>query len=175
MVRKSAAGREVGDRSSLTVVAVAATAFIVVAGIVLSAVFGVQAYRINQDRELRAEYSSFAQKMVVSLFTLNADNADQMYKNVMENTSGRAKQMFQENMKNTAKMIREGDMVTKATVLADAVSKIEEDEGSVLVVLDWIGHPKKEEKAAQSASFRLRVDITRINGDLKMTYLDWVA
>ncbi|ALG85925.1 hypothetical protein [Gordonia phthalatica] len=175
VVRKSATGRDAGDRSAWTLIAVASTAFLLVAGVVLSTVFGVQYYHIKKDRELRAEYSTFAQNMVVSMFTLNPDNADQMYKNVMANTSGRAKQMFQENMKNTAKMIREGDMVTKTTVLADAVSKATADEGSVLIVLDWTGHPKKDPKAAQSASFRLRVDITRINGEPKMTYLDWVA
>ncbi|MBM7366027.1 hypothetical protein [Gordonia hydrophobica] len=175
VVRRTATGRKAGDRSSLTLVALALTSLLVVAGIVLSAVFGVQYYQIRKDRELRAEYSSFARQMVVSMFTLNPDNADQMYKNVMDNTSGRARQMFKDNMKNTAKMIREGDMVTKTTVLADAVSKASADEGSVLVVLDWEGYPSKDKKSAQSASFRLRVDMTRLNGALKMTYLDWVA
>lgn len=175
VVRQSTSKRAAGDSSTLTVVAVAFTALIVVAAIILSATFGFQYYRIQQDRDLRAEYSTFAQQMVVSLTTLNPDNADQMYQNTMDKTSGRARQMFKDNMKSIAKMIREGDMVTKTSIVADAVTEATADEGSVLVVSSWSGHPKNDKKAVQSTSFRLRVDITRINGELKMTNFDWVA
>lgn len=175
VVRQSASKRVTTGSSTVTVVAVAFTALVVVAAIILSAAFGFQYYRIQQDRELRAEYSSFAQQMVVSLTTLNPDNADQMYQNTMDKTSGRARQMFKDNMKNIAKMIREGDMVTKTSIVADAVTEATPDEGSVLVVSAWEGHPKNDKKAVQATSFRLRVDITRINGELKMTNFDWVA
>ncbi|EGD55412.1 hypothetical protein [Gordonia neofelifaecis] len=174
VVRKSARD-DVRSGSRLTIIAVALTALVVVVGVVLSAVFGYQYYKIEQQREWRAEYSTFAQQMVVSMSTLDPDNADQMYKNAMEKTSGRAKQMFQENMKQVADMVRKGDMVTKTTIVADAVSKADEDEGSVLVVYAWEGHPKNDKKNVESTTFRARVDMTRINGELKMTYFDWVA
>ncbi|MGB3884658.1 hypothetical protein, partial [Gordonia sp. (in: high G+C Gram-positive bacteria)] len=174
VVRESAATKASGG-SAWMVVAAALTALLVVVGIVLSAFFGYQYSKIDHQRELRAEYSTFAQQMVVSMSTLNPDNADQMYRNAMEKTSGRAKQMFEENMKQVADMIRKGDMVTKTTVLADAVSKSTEEEGSVLVVYAWEGHPKNDKKNSDFATFRARVDMTRINGELKMTYFDWVA
>ncbi|WP_347956341.1 hypothetical protein [Gordonia aichiensis] len=175
VVRRSAGERAAGDGSRLVIVAVSLTALVVVVGVVLSAVFGYQYHKIEQERQLRAEYSTFAQQMVVSMSTLNPDNADQMYKNAMEKTSGRARQMFQENMKQVAEMVRKGDMVTKTTIVADAVSKSEPDEGSVLVVYAWQGHPKNDTKNTDFATFRARVDMTRINGELKMTYFDWVA
>ncbi|AUH67103.1 MULTISPECIES: hypothetical protein [Gordonia] len=174
VVRKSTR-QKAGDGSKLMIVAVVLTSLVLVIGAVLSGVFGYQYHQIEQQRQWRAEYSTFAQQMVVSMTTLDPQNADQMYKNAIDKTSGRAKQMFQENMKQVADMVRKGDLVTKTTILADAVSKADEDEGSVLIVYGWEGHPKNDPKSSESTTFRARVDMTRINGELKMTYFDWVA
>ncbi|WP_156890319.1 hypothetical protein [Gordonia shandongensis] len=175
VVRRSAGRGSLTPGGAVAVVASALGVLVLVAGIVLSVVFVVQYDRIQDKERLRAEYSSFAQQMVVSMTTLTSSNADQLEKNLTDKTSGRARQMFEENMKAITEMARRDDSVSTTTIVSDAVSKADDNEGSVLVVFAWEEHPRDDPKNTQFETFRARVDITRINGELKMTYFDWVA
>ena len=152
-----------------------AAAAVVVASLVLAVVFGVQAYRIDDERALRAEYDQFAQDVIVKMTTLTPENADKMLELALNRTSGRAKQMFRENMKQVTDIIRDDKMETKTTILASAVTEATDEDGSVLIVYGWEARAPENPNEPDIATFRARVDVTRINGELKMTNLEWVA
>lgn len=143
--------------------------------IVLAVVFTTASARIDDDRELRAGYDQFAQEVVVKLTTLNKDNADDMLEFMNKHTSGRALQEMRESMKQATDLIREDDMKTKTTVVASAVEKADEDTGSVLVVFVWESTAPEAPDKPIVETFRSRINITRINGDLKLTNYEWVG
>lgn len=160
--------------TALRVTALVTGALVLVAGVVLSILFAVGYQRIDHQRELRAEYAGFARQVVVQMTTLDSENADAMYKLAMEKTSGRAQQVFRDNMKQVTEMIREGDAVTKTTVLTEAVSEATDDEGTVLMVVGWESRTKDGSQEPLFQTFRYQVGMTRINGELKVTDLEFV-
>lgn len=164
----------VGGNVALKVVALILGVVLLVTGTVLSILFGVRYQRIEDEQALRAEYATFARQVVVQMTTLDAENADAMYKLAMDKTSGRAQQAFRDNMKQVTDLIRQGDAVTKTTVLTEAVSEAEPDEGTVLMVVGWEGRSKDGKTEPMFQTFRYRVGMTRINGDLKLTDLEFV-
>lgn len=171
----AAAPRSTLDRGkTLRLVAMLLGAVVLIGGIVASTFFGIALSRTQDERALRAEYATFARQVVVQMTTLNADNADEMYKTAMEKTSGRAQQVFRDNMKQVTDLVRKGDAVTKTTVLVDAVSKAQPNEGTVLMVVGWESRSKDGKQEPMFQTFRYEVGITRINGDLKLTDLEFV-
>lgn len=162
------------QRTALWVVGLCVGTVVLVAGTVLSIFFGMRYAEIQDERELRAEYATFARQVVVQMTTLDAENADNMYKLAMEKTSGRAQQVFRDNMKTVSELIRQGDAETKTTVLTEAVSKATPDEGEVLMVVGWEHRSKDADEAPLFQTFRYQVGMTRLNGELKVTELEFV-
>ena len=144
-----------------------------IACVVLSAFFLVATARIHHTQELRDEYSSFAERTVTRLLTLDADNADEMYDFAMTETSGRAQQMFRDNMKQVADLVRQGDAKTETKVLAEGISRADDAEGTALMVIGWADKTASPEQPVL-LTYRWKVDMTRINGDLKLTNLEFV-
>ncbi|MCF8569998.1 hypothetical protein L5G32_06930 [Gordonia sp. HY002] len=163
------------SKTMLIAVGTALGAIVLVAAIVVSIVFMVASARIDDERELRANYDQFAQEVVVKLTTLNKENADSMLDFMNKHTSGRALQQMRESMKQATDLIREDDMKTKTTVVASAVENADEDAGSVLVVFVWESTAPEAPDKPVIETFRSRIDITRINGDLKLTNYEWVG
>lgn len=162
------------QRTALWVVGLCVGTVVLVAGTVLSIFFGMRYAQVQDERELRAEYATFARQVVVQMTTLDAENADNMYKLAMEKTSGRAQQVFRDNMKTVSELIRQGDAETKTTVLTEAVSKATPDEGEVLMVVGWEHRSKDADEAPLFQTFRYQVGMTRLNGELKVTELEFV-
>ena len=50
-----------------------------------------------------------------------------------------------------------------------------DDEGSVIMVYGWEQRSLDGKAAPEYQTFRWRVDMTRINGELKMTNFEWVT
>lgn len=157
------------------IVAGALSTVLLIAGLAASVLFGVGLRDQDRVESLRAEYSSFARQMVVNLTTLNPDNVDDALKVLQDKTSGRAQQQMQESMKQAVGLVREQNISTETTVLADAVTKAERDEGTVIVVYGWHMDPPEPDAEMVAQTFRWRVQLTRINGELKMTNFEWVT
>ncbi|MFZ2512467.1 MAG: hypothetical protein WAW85_15420, partial [Gordonia sp. (in: high G+C Gram-positive bacteria)] len=153
---------------------VALGAVLLIGGLVSSVVFAVGLQRSSHERDLRAEYTAFARQVVVQMTTLDAENADAMYELALKKTSGRAQQVFKENMKTVSAMIREADAVTKTTVITEAVSAADDTEGTVLMVIGWESRDKAGKQEPLYQTFRFRVGMTRINDELKATDLEFV-
>ncbi|WAC56879.1 hypothetical protein [Gordonia sp. SL306] len=148
---------------------------VIVACVAVSVIFAVGINRYDKKNDLRAEYSDFASQMIVNLTTLNPNNVDGALKTLQDKTSGKAQQQMQDSMKQAVGLVKDQKIDTKTTILSEAVTKAEPDEGTAIVVYGWqMKNPDpKEETIVQT--FRWRVQMTRINGDLKMTNFEWVT
>ncbi|MGC4961559.1 hypothetical protein [Gordonia sp. DT101] len=166
-----------GTDSSRTkrIVLASVCSVVIIACVAVSVIFAVGINRYDKKNDLRAEYSDFASQMIVNLTTLNPNNVDGALKTLQDKTSGKAQQQMQDSMKQAVGLVKDQKIDTKTTILSEAVTKAEPDEGTAIVVYGWqMKNPDpKEETIVQT--FRWRVQMTRINGDLKMTNFEWVT
>ncbi|OCH82512.1 MULTISPECIES: hypothetical protein [Gordonia] len=164
-----------GRRSPRAVVGVVVALVVIVVCAIASVVFALGIARQDRTDDLRAEYSAFASQVLVNLTSMNPDTVDQTLTSVQEDTSGKVKQEVENNIQQVAALVRDGKLETRSLILSSAVTKAEPDEGSVIMVFGWHQRSLDGEVPSQEKVFRWRVDMTRINGDLKMTDFEWVA
>lgn len=174
-VTKVSALRSRSDRPLIAIVAMGLGVVVVIGCLVASAVFAIALGRIDHERGLRAEYSGFAQQMTLTMTSLNPNNVDSAMKTMSDRTSGTAQQRLNESMGQAVSLIRDQKLDVKSTVLSSAVTKATDTEGSVIVVYGWQMKPQDPKEETIIQTFRWRVDITRINGELKMTNFEWVT
>ncbi|GAB18521.1 hypothetical protein GOEFS_055_00340 [Gordonia effusa NBRC 100432] len=170
-VRRAAANRDKIIRIGSRVLA----GVVLVAVLVLGTLFGIGKYRADQRDELRAEYSAFAEQVTVNLTTLTPSNAGRLQKTLLEQTSGYAKQQMEQAANQTVELVKQGKLNTKTTVLSTAVTRAEPDRGSAIMVFGWTSKPDNPNDELVVETYRWRVDMTRINGQLKMTNFEWVT
>ncbi|WP_157226560.1 hypothetical protein [Gordonia soli] len=148
---------------------------LIIAGVVVSTLFAIGISRADAENDRRAEYSAFARDMLVNLTSLNSAKADEALKYYEQNTSGRARQQMQDSMPQTVELIKKSNTDTESSIIADAVTKAEPEEGTVIAVLGWRQVSREPNAQPIYQTFRWRVNITRINGALKMTNFEWVT
>ena len=170
--RRARVGRGAGGK---WVVAGAVCALFIVACVVASTFFAVGTSRLDHRNELRASYSGFARQMTIDLTSLNPGNVDKALQTVQDKTSGPAQQRIKQSMAQVTDLIRTQNQTVTSSVITDAVTKATDDEGSVIVVYGWEMKSQDPKQETVIQTFRWRVDITRINGDLKMTNFEWVV
>ena len=170
--RRARVGRGKGGK---WVVAGAVCALLIVACVVASTFFAVGTSRLDHRNELRASYSTFARQMTIDLTSLNPGNVDKALQTVQDKTSGPAQQRIKQSMAQVTDLIRTQNQTVTSSVITDAVTKATDDEGSVIVVYGWEMKSQDPKQETVIQTFRWRVDITRINGDLKMTNFEWVV
>ena len=170
--RRARVGRGKGGK---WVVAGAVCALFIVACVVASTFFAVGTSRLDHQNELRASYSGFARQMTIDLTSLNPGNVDKALQTVQDKTSGPAQQRIKQSMAQVTDLIRTQNQTVTSSVITDAVTKATDDEGSVIVVYGWEMKSQDPKQETVIQTFRWRVDITRINGDLKMTNFEWVV
>ncbi|NMO04727.1 hypothetical protein HH308_26240 [Gordonia sp. TBRC 11910] len=178
-LQKSAVGREVrragADQGRIRQVGLRILAGVALVAVIAAAVlFGVGKHQYDRKNELRAEYSSFAQQVTVNLTTLTPSNVGQLQKTLLEQTSGYAKQQMEQAVKQTVELVKQGQLSTKTTVLSTAVTRADADRGSAIMVFGWTSKPNDPKQEMAVETYRWRVDMTRINGQLKLTNFEWV-
>lgn len=169
-VRRSATDPDQVKKIGLRVLAGVA----LVAVVVVATLFGIGKYRYDQREQLRAEYAAFAEQVTVNLTTLTPSNVDRLQKTLLDETSGYAKQQMEQAVGQTVALVKQGQMSTKTTVLSTAVTRADPDRGSAIMVFGWTSTPKDPKQETAVETYRWRVDMTRINGQLKLTNFEWV-
>lgn len=157
------------------VIAVGLSVVVIVACAIVAVVAALGIERQNDRDELRAEYSNFASQVIVNLTSFNPKNTDNALKTLEKQTSGRAKTQISDSIQQVTSLVKSTNVETKATVLSSAVTKATDDEGSVIMVYGWEQRSLDGKAAPEYQTFRWRVDMTRINGELKMTNFEWVT
>ena len=179
---KGAAGsdqspRRRGNLRGLGIVLAAVVSIGLIAGMVVaSTLFILGTDKIDERNDLRAEYSAFARQMITNLTTLNPENIDGAIKTFQDSTSGKAMEQTSQSMEQTVNMIKSENVSTKGTVISEAVTASDANAGTVILVSSWeMNQPNVPDQQTVLQTFRWKLDMTRINGQLKLTNFEWVT
>ena len=143
---------------------------------VASTLFVLGTKKIDDRNELRAEYSAFARQMVTNLTTLNPQNIDGAIKSFQDDTSGKAMEQVGQSVQQTVNMIKSENVSTKGAVISEAVTASDSSTASVIMVFSWeMNQPNVTDQQTVLQVFRWKLEITRINGELKLTNVEWVT
>jgi Mce-associated membrane protein len=143
---------------------------------VASTLFVLGSNKIEARNEQRAEYSAFARQIITNLTTLNPQNIDASIASFQDNTSGKAMEQAGQSMQQTVNMIKSENVSTKGTVISDAVTASDADSATVIMVSSWeMNQPNVTDQQTVLQTFRWKLDITKINGAMKLTNFEWVT
>ncbi|WP_143696554.1 hypothetical protein [Williamsia muralis] len=172
----TAAKKRVGLRGMGVVLAAITAVGLIAAMAVASTLFVLGTKKIDDRNELRAEYSAFARQMVTNLTTLNPQNIDGAIKSFQDDTSGKAMEQVGQSVQQTVNMIKSEDVSTKGAVISEAVTASDSSTASVIMVFSWeMNQPNVTDQQTVLQVFRWKLEITRINGELKLTNVEWVT
>ncbi|OZG28122.1 hypothetical protein BH683_015865 [Williamsia sp. 1138] len=174
---KAGPGKKRASVRGLGVVIAAVSAIALIAAMVVASTFFVLGTNKIDDRnDLRAEYSAFARQMVTNLTTLNPENIDASIKSFQDDTSGKAMEQVGQSVEQTVNMIKSENVSTRGAVISEAVTASNADSASVIMVFSWeMNQPNVAEQQTVLQVFRWKLEITRINGELKLTNVEWVT
>lgn len=152
---------------------------ILVAGVVIVAALGASGYLASEHRdvtkakELEAEFDAAARQGVVTLTSLDFNQAQADVQRVLDNSTGAFLTEFQSRADDFTSVVQQSQVTTKGQVNASAVESMTDDSAVVLVaatseVTNAAG--AKEE----SRAWRLSVTVTRVDGGLKMSKVEFV-
>ncbi|WP_018178353.1 hypothetical protein [Jongsikchunia kroppenstedtii] len=170
-----------GRRMVLAIVAVFASVALV-AMIVGAVLFATATNRLNSKDDSQQQYVDFAKQIVVNLTTLNPQNVDQLGKQVFDNLSGGALNQMQTNLPGFVSAVQKYSYSSKGTIIAAAVARDDKNEpiadknsATVLIVSGYQATSPQDPKDSLLNSFRWKLVVTKINGQLKVTDMQWVT
>ncbi|MGH3639432.1 MAG: hypothetical protein ACRDUX_10410 [Mycobacterium sp.] len=129
--------------------------------------------QVAQEQQRSQEFAVAARQGVVTLMSLNANNAKDDVKRIIDDTTGDFKKDFQGKADEFTTAAQESKVITEATVNATAVQEMTKDTATVLVaVTTQVSNVASRQQ--QPRSWRLRVDVARDGGQLKMAKVEFV-
>jgi Mce-associated membrane protein len=164
-----------GRRWGLVVKIVAMTlAVLCTSALIAASVIMVREHRAATEEQNRnAEFLAAGRQSVVTLMSLDFNNAQEDVKRIIENSTGTFKKDFEDQAEDFVKVAQSSKVITDVTVTAAAVDKMTADTATVLVaatsrVTNSAG-AKQEPRA-----WRLSVDLQRDGGQIKMAKVEFV-
>ncbi|MBE7162496.1 MAG: hypothetical protein INR72_14740 [Williamsia herbipolensis] len=159
-------------RSRLGLYLAGTLAVLVIAALAaVSVFFAVGTSRIEDRAAQRAEYVAFARQMVVNLTSLSPSTVDATLDEFRRDASGKALEDTSQTLQQTVDLIKSQNVTTTGTILADAVVSSDADQATVLIVSGWtMNNPQPVVQ-----TFRWKVTVSRIDGQMKLTGYEWVT
>jgi Mce-associated membrane protein len=159
------------------VVAKAAVASVAVAGsIALLGLSGAMYWHhrnvVAQETQ-SAEFAAAARQGVVTLMSLNFNNAKEDVQRIIDNTTGEFKKDFQGQADAFIKVAQNSKVITEANVTAAAVQSMTKDTATVLVAVTTNVSNKASDKQ-DPRSWRLKVGMTRDGDQIKLSKVEFV-
>jgi Mce-associated membrane protein len=129
--------------------------------------------QVVAEQQRTAEFAAAARQGVVTLMSLNFNSAADDVKRILDNTTGDFKKDFQGQADQFTKVAQESKVITEATVNATAVQSMTKDTATVLVaVTTQVSNVASKQQ--EPRSWRLRVDMARDGGQLKLAKVEFV-
>ncbi len=160
-------------RIRLKVVAAALVVVVTVGFLAASAWMTFQHRQVNAERQRSAEFSAAARQGVVTLMSLNFNNAADDVKRIIDSTTGDFKKDFESQAADFTKAAQESKVITEANVNAIAVKSMTQDTATVLVAVTT-NVSNAASKEQQPRSWRLNVDVARDGGQIKLAKVEFV-
>lgn len=170
-VATTAAPRSAGPRKALA----GAVAVLLLCGFLAAS--GYLAWRhhgVTQEQQRTAEFNAAARQGVVNLMSVDFNKAQEGVKRLMDNSTGKFKDDLTDTADALTQSVQQAKVVTTVTVDSTAVETMTADSGVVLVAAttEAVDSTTKERKPAQ---WRLSITLTRDQGQLKMSQVDFVT
>lgn len=153
-----------------------AAAVCVVATIALLSLSGYMVWN-HRQAEMReqayAEYTAAARQAVVSLMSLDFNNAEADVSRIIDNSTGQFREDFEGAAQDFVKIAQESKVVTDVTVTAAAVQSMTDDSAEVLVAAtSRVSNTTGANQ--QPRSWRLSVSLQREGEQIKMSKVEFV-
>ncbi|HEY9313228.1 hypothetical protein [Williamsia sp.] len=155
------------------------TIALALAAVVIVAALGTSGYLVWQHRdvtetqELEAEFDAAARQGVVTLTSLDFNRAAADVQRVLDNSTGAFFTEFQSRSGDFTSVVEQSQVTTKGQVNASAVESMSEDSAVVLVAAtSEVTNAAGAEQ--ESRAWRLSVTVTRVDGELKMSKVEFV-
>ena len=133
----------------------------------------VQHRRVVAEQQRSTEFAAAARQGVVTLMSLNFNSAQDDVKRILDNTTGEFKKDFAGQADEFAKVAQSSQVITEATVNATAVQSMSQDTATVLVaVTTQVSNAASKQQ--EPRSWRLRVDMARDGGQIKLAKVEFV-
>ena len=120
-----------------------------------------------------AEFAAAARQGVVTLMSLNFNNAKEDVQRIIDNTTGEFKKDFQGQSDAFIQVAQNSKVITEATVSAAAVQSMTKDTATVLVTVTTNVSNKASDKQ-DPRSWRLKVGMTRDGDRIKLSKVEFV-
>lgn len=157
------------------------SAVLLIALAAVGTALGIGVYRADQREALRVEYADFARQVAINLTTFTPDTVEETLAAARKDLSGRAAERLGETVDQVAGAVRNSDFESRTTVISEAVTEATPTEGKVIMVFGTSMRDLAPQDPAvepgqvvEVQTFRWWFQITRINGELKLTDFEWV-
>ena len=153
---------------------VAALVFLVTAALLALSGYMIWEHReAERLRQLDAEYSAAARQSVVTLMSLNFNNAEEDVQRIIDNSTGQFKDDFELQAQDFVQVAQDSKVITEVSVNATGVESMTEDSAVVLVAASSrvtnTGGANQEPR-----TWRLSVHLQREGDQLKMSKVEFV-
>lgn len=126
-----------------------------------------------RDRQKTAEFTAAARQAVVTLMSMNFQNAKKDAQRVADDSTGQFRDDFTRNLNDLTALVEQSKVVTTAKVNGAAVQSISGDSATVLVAAS--SEVTNSAGAHQEPrAWRLVVTMTRDGGQLKMSRVEFI-
>lgn len=144
-----------------------------VAGLAASGYMIVEHRNADKIRQQTAEYTAAARQSVVTLMSLDFNNAEADVQRIIDNSTGQFKSDFESQAADFVKVAQDSKVVTEVTVNSTAVESMSDDKAEVLVaaasrVTNTAGANQ------EPRTWRLSVSLEREDGQIKMAKVEFV-
>lgn len=154
---------------------------LIIAALVISAVsFGIsvilQAHheRERAHRQAAADFTAAARQSVVSLMSLNFNQAAQDVARIIDNSTGAFKQDFEASAQEFVAAAKGSQVITVADVHATALESMSDDSAVVLLAVTTRVSNVEADADESRRTWRLAVDMRRDGDRLKMAKVEFV-
>ncbi|MDA2893769.1 hypothetical protein PDG61_22845 [Mycolicibacterium sp. BiH015] len=171
--RKRRTARLKPTKYGVAVAAIVVAILGAVAGLAASGYMIVEHRNAEKIRQQTAEYSAAARQSVVTLMSLDFNNAEADVQRIIDNSTGQFKSDFESQAADFVKVAQDSKVVTEVTVNSTAVESMSDDKAEVLVaaasrVTNTAGANQ------EPRTWRLSVSLERENGQIKMAKVEFV-
>lgn len=131
-------------------------------------------HRLTQQEQQRtAEFTAAARQSVVTLMSLNFNNAQEDVQRIIDNSTGQFKEDFEAQAEDFTQVARDSKVVTEVTVNVASLKSVTDDNATALVsatsrVTNTAGANQ------EPRSWRLMVDLVREGDQIKMSKVEFV-
>ena len=162
-------------RPKWSTIAAGLAIIVIVAALVLSGLMVKDHRDAARKRERAAEFAAAARQGVVTLTSLDFNNAKQGVQRILENSTGSFKDDFLKMADDFTKVVEQSKVVSQGSVQAVAVELDTMTNDSAVVLVASTSEVTNAAGAKQDPrSYRLIVTVTRDGGQLKISKVEFV-